>query len=266
MVIAPLTASAEVADATVVTEQAQPGAVAAENETAAIANATDVGEFSHGPGYVVDDADIVYGESESTGVTYVVNGIYDDSVVGNASEETAVEDEDFSPGPDWYVADDVDVVHDESEDTAVTYVVNGIHNDTVIGNHSEETTVVEGDDDGFSPGPDWYVADDVDIVHSESEDTAVTYVVNGIHDNTVIGNYAEDNTYVGDGVDEYEVVHDDDYVHDDYVDDYTDSDDYAGVDEECDDSTSTYYEELSAGAGNDGAYVHSVESGSFELD
>jgi hypothetical protein len=97
-------------------------------------------------------------------------------------------------------------------------------------------------------------------VHSESEDTQVTYVVNGIHNNTVVGNSDEDNTYVSDGVDEHEVVHEHDV---DGIDGYDDADGYDGFDG-FDDSTSTYYEELSAGAGDGGAYVHSTESGSFD--
>ena len=267
MVIAPLAASAEVADETVVTEQAQPGAVATENETAAVAHATDAGGFSHGPDwYVADDADIVHSESEDTAVTYVVNGIHNNTVIGNSSEETTVvadEDDGFSPGPDWwYESDDVDVVHSESEDTAVTYVVNGIYNNSAVGNSSEETTVVvsddsNGSDDGFSPGPDWYVADDADIVHSESEDTAVTYVVNGIHNNTVIGNSDQETTYVNDGIDEHGVVHE--------HDDDADVDVHVGNPFH-DGGTWAHYEELSAGAGNGGAYVHSVESGSFDMD
>ena len=167
----------------------------------------------------------------------------------------------FSPGPDWYVADDADVVHSESEDTQVTYVVNGIYNDSVVGNASEQTTVVENEDDGFSPGPHWYESDDADIVHSESEDTQVTYVVNGIHNNTVIGNSNEDNTYVGDGVHEHDVVHDDEDGHE-----HDDADIEVDVDNSYDDTTWTYFEELSASAGHGGAYVDSVESGSFHQD
>ncbi|MFC4857936.1 hypothetical protein [Actinophytocola glycyrrhizae] len=260
MVIAPLTASAGEAGETVVTEQAQPGAVATENETAVASNATDVGGFSPGPGWYAS-GDVVHSESEDTQVTYVVNGIHDDTVIGNSSEETTVvENDGFSPGPDWYVSDDADVVHNESEDTQVTYVINGIYNDSVVGNSSEDTTVVTSDDshDGFSPGPGWYESDGVDVVHNESEDTQVTYVVNGIHDDTVIGNSSED-TYVSDGVDEHMAVHDDDGVD---LDVGFDADD--AFDD--DDVTAASFEELSAGAGADGAYVHSIESSAFNLD
>jgi hypothetical protein len=148
-------------------------------------------------------------------------------------------------------------VHTESEDTQVTHVVNGIHNNTVIGNSSENTTVVK--DDGFSPGPDWYWADDVDVVHTESEDTQVTYVVNGIHNDTVIGNSSEDTTVVKDGVDGYEAVHDDDDAHEDGAHE-------DGSHDDDDDITASYFEELSAGAGIGGAYTESIESGSFSLD
>ncbi|MBB4912822.1 hypothetical protein [Actinophytocola algeriensis] len=270
MVIAPLTASAGVAGETMVTEQAQPGAVATESGTAAAAHATDVGRFADGPDwYWWHGGDVVHTESEDTQVTHVVNGIHNNTVIGNSSEDTTVvKDDGFSPGPDWYWADDVDVVHTESEDTQVTYVVNGIYNDSVVGNSSEETTVVK--DDGFSPGPDWYWADDVDVVHTESEDTQVTYVVNGIHNNTVIGNSSEDTTVVKDGVDGYEAVHEDDGAHEDddaYEDDAHEDGSYEdGSHDDDDDITASYFEELSAGAGIGGAYTESIESGSFSLD
>jgi hypothetical protein len=93
-------------------------------------------------------------------------------------------------------------------------------------------------------------------VHSESEDTQVTYVVNGIHNNTAIGNSDMDTTYVSDGVDEGGAVHEHD----------ADVADVAGVDNWSDDSTWTYYEELSAHAGTGGAHVDSIESGSFHMD
>jgi hypothetical protein len=251
MVIAPLTATAAEAGGTVVTEQAQPGAVVTENEAVTTAAVRDFG----GPPdwYLTDDADVVHSESEDTQVTYVVNGIHDDTVIGNSAEQTTV----VQDGDDGY-GDDVDVVHSESEDTQVTYVINGIYDDSAVGNSSVDTTVVSSADsgDGFSPGPDWYWADDVDVVHSESEDTQVTYVVNGIHDDTVIGNSDKENIHVTDGMDDYVV--DDRHgdtgigVHADHPFD--------------DDTTYTSFEELSVGAGEGGAYVDSVESGSFTRD
>jgi hypothetical protein len=220
-------------------------------------------------------------------VTYVVNGIHDGTVIGNSSDETTVVEHDgFSPGPDWYWADygdygddgdDVDVVHSESEQTQVTYVVNGIYNDSVVGNSAEETTVFETDgaEGGFAPGPEWYQADDVDVVHSESEETQVTYVVNGIHNNTVIGNSSEENTYVGDGVDEEVIVvheHGDGYEHGGAYGDDSDygfdgdygSDEGYGYDD--DHTTATSFEELTAVAGYGGAIVDSTESGTFDQD
>jgi hypothetical protein len=272
MVIAPLTASAGEADEAVVTSQAQPGAVATENGTA---HAAELDGFTHGPDwYIADDADVVHNESEDTSVTYVVNGIHDDTVIGNSSEETTVfsdEDEGFSPGPDWwYGSDDVNVVHSESEDTNVTYVVNGIYDDSVVGNSDEETTVFvdEDSDDSFSPGPDWYESDDVNVVNHESEDTNVTYVVNGIHDDTVIGNSDEETTVFADGVDEDEVAYEE-VAHDEVAYEDDDADVYVDADnafEDDDDSTVTSFEEVSAGAGNGGAYFDSTEGGSFELD
>ncbi|MFI7673156.1 hypothetical protein [Actinophytocola sp. NPDC049390] len=264
MVIAPLTASAGEADEAVVTEQAQPGAVATENETADTAIMADVDGVSHGPDWHVSEhADVVHSESEDTQVTHVVNGIHNNTDIGNTSEDTTVvKDDGFSPGPDWYHhSDDVDVVHSESEDTQVTYVVNGIYNDSTVGNSSEDTTVVK--DDGFSPGPDWYHhSDDVDVVHSESEDTQVTYVVNGIHNDTTIGNSSEQNTYVSDGAHDHHGVHEhDDAHHEDGHDGDVDSD--HGFDH---DITAAYFEELSAGAGTGGAWSNSVESGSFDMD
>jgi hypothetical protein len=184
MVIAPMTASAEGPDEAVTTEQASTAAVATDDAAAAEASATTTDE-----------------ESDT-----------------------------FSPGPDWYPTDNVSVANYDPDDNAVTYVINGIHNDSVAGNYEneDENNSYEYEvNDAAAEGPD------IDLV-----------------DHDVVENDIDVND-----VDEDEVVEND--VVDD--DDVTDVDGMYYMDE--DDSAAANYSDVTAAAGPDGAWVNSTEAG-----
>ena len=174
-------------------------------------------------------------------------GVPDEAVMAEQEHADAIE-------TDWYEPANIYVAYDDADDANVTYVINGIHNDSVTGNYQEDAAGEDGDAD-FSPGPDWY--HDVNVTYDDSDDVNVTYVVNGIHNDSVTGNYQEaaghdENAYADEDEDVVlDYGHDVDSGHD--LDEWADDDSAAGA----------TYSNVNTGAGSGGVWFNYVESGAF---
>lgn len=187
MVIAPLTATAEEPDETVVTEE-QSG-VATEDGAMASAGST---------------------------VTTEDEGEY---VASEDMESDDVDHDGFRPGPAWYY-------HGPDEDNDhVTYVINGIHDDGDYGNETSDDTIV----------------DDVAIVDSYVNVDEDAYEHEGVHDDADVDAMA------------VSPAHDVDVIE-------VDEDDNEWAEEE---TSFVTYEDSSSGAGSEGAWTSSTESGAF---
>jgi len=233
MVLAPLTASAGVPDDTAVAGQ---GHIAGWYEPA--------------------DVDVAYNDNDDTNVTYVVNGIHDDSVTGAYDEDATDEDDDFSPGPDWYYYDDdVDVASNDNDETNVTYVVNGIHDDSVTGNHEEDA---DCDDDNGYDNDYGYVDEDVDhddvMVDADNDyDLDHWSYDSDDSDDSASASYEDFTAFAGSGGAWVDSMESGAFSHNDNGFGHVFGDD--------DDAAGGYYEDTTAGAGSGGAFVGDTESG-----
>jgi hypothetical protein len=192
---------------------------------------------------------------------------------------------------DWYLPDNVDVVdydadHEsgpEANDNQVTYQINGIHNDSVTGNYESN----EGDDvDLYNEQTDVDLYNEQTDIDLYNEQTDIDYVDHHGSCGHVVENSCgdEDTDVVNEDEDVYVVdedeVTDEDAIegeeapceddvdaspmHGTYTDeDVTASDEDDYVVYEDDDVFGAGYSDTNAGAGPEGAWVSSTDSGAF---